>query len=120
MTEDQLHTLSRELQKRDPRFLRILSTNPAEGQGEYEVRSLTGQTGRLTFTFEGTRVVTPLFNQEVTARMAAEAAAVPDPYAAPLAAMRASHEARSTDFEREWKKQRLAALKAEHERWKQP
>lgn len=120
MTDNEHALLSRELQRRDPRFLAIVSANAAEGTGEYEVRSLTGQTGRLTFTFEGTRVVTPLFNQEVTARMAAEAAAVPDPYAAPLAEMRAANEARSTDFEREWKKQRLAALKAEHERWKQP
>ena len=80
LTNDQRRTLERELRQRDPRFLRIASTNVDEGQGEYEVRSATtGMTLRRVFTFEGSRILTPLFDKASYARRAAAAEAVPDP-----------------------------------------
>ena len=111
----QLDALSSELQRRDPRFLRILSTNHAEGQGEYEVRSATtGRTLRQTFTFEGERIVTPLFDEATRLRLAA-AAKAPDPYAAPLTAMRAAAATPLRKFEDAYKAARLAELRIEAE-----
>ena len=58
LTVDELRVCSEELRHRDPGFLRIVSVNVAEGQGEYEVRSATtGATLRRVFTFEGTRIL---------------------------------------------------------------
>jgi hypothetical protein len=122
LTTDQLHTLSRELQRRDPRFLRIVATNPAEGQGEYEVRSATtGRTLRQTFTFcEHGNVLSPRFDAETRLRLAAEAEAAPNPYAAGIAKLRAASATDLSRFEADYKRRRLddvmamrAALDAE-------
>src|SRR5689334_3327457 len=117
MTDHELRALALELRCRDPRFLRIVSTNPAEGQGEYELRSATtGKTLTSAFTFceQHGRILTPLFDEATTLRLAADVAAAPDPYAAPLAAMRAASATPASKFEEQWKAERLRALQGEY------
>jgi hypothetical protein len=80
LTVDQLRTVTHELGRRDPRFVRVASTNVEEGSGTYEMRGQFG-TGTLAFTFDVTplRVLTPLFDEAQRAMLAASAAHPPDP-----------------------------------------
>jgi hypothetical protein len=113
LTIDQLRAFDRELRQRDPRFLRVVDANPDDGQGTYELRSATtGATARAPFTFcEHGNVLSPRFDAETTLRLAA-AAKAPDPYAAPLAAMRAAAATPLRKFEDDFKAARLAGLEA--------
>ena len=43
-TIDPLHAFDRELRQRDPRFVRVLSANLDDGQGEYELRAASSTT----------------------------------------------------------------------------
>jgi hypothetical protein len=90
-TTDQLRTWTMELGRRDPRCLGIVSTNVEEGQGEYEVRSATtGRVSRLTFTFEGGRILTPVFSEATNAVLVNAVGVAPKPYDAPLKVLRAA------------------------------
>ena len=99
-----------QLQQRDPRFLKILSVNEAEGTGEYEMRCLTtGAVERLAFTFDGARVITPLFDHEFVERAAARYHP-PDSYAEPLAKLRSARATDESRFEDEYKARRRREL----------
>ena len=112
LTTDELRAFDRELRQRDPRFLRVVEA-AAAGTGTYELRSATtGATARATFTFcEHGNVLSPRFDAETRLRLAA-AAKAPDPYAAPLAAMRAAAATPLRKFEDDFKAARLAGLEA--------
>jgi hypothetical protein len=110
VTVDQLRAFDQELRQRDPRFLRVCSANPDEGQGEYEVRTMTGQTARQVFTFEGDHVITPSFDAATRARFAADATAAPDPYKDGLKKLRDASETTESVFEDRYKAERRREL----------
>jgi hypothetical protein len=110
-TSTQLRQLLAEIGRRDPKCIEIDSADEATGKGKYVV---TGG-GRRPFTWhvtaEGVVVVDkPEFAKPQDAVTAAEA---PDPYAVPIAAIRAASATPLSTFEADLKVQRLAALAAE-------
>ena len=116
-TPDQLHAFDRELRQRDPRFVRVLTANPDDGQGEYELRTATGQTARLVFTFctQHGRIVTPRFDEATRERLAATTYVAPDPYREGLAKLKAASSTPESRFEDEYKASRMRELLATRE-----
>jgi hypothetical protein len=105
-TVDQQRAWTVELGRRDPQFLRIISTNVDDGQGEYEIRSsTTGKIFKRTFTFEGERIITPRFAPPQNAVTTAED--YNNPYAADLAKLRAAAATPLSTFEDQFKAARL-------------
>ena len=113
MTEHNLDAFTRQLRQRDPRFLRVVSTNPAERQGEYEIRvATTGNLARVPFVYdEDGDIIMPHFDCATKARLAA-AAAPSDPYAEGLRKTRAAQATDASRFEDAYKESRRAEFAA--------
>jgi hypothetical protein len=126
-TPDQLRVWSLEIGRRDQQFIRVVSSNLEEGQGEYEIRSSTnGRVLRRVFTFaDDLHILTPRVpkpanaggpkkDQPVTSAEAQREGDImtdytpPNPYEEGINALRAA-EAPDSSFETSWKSQQRAA-----------
>jgi hypothetical protein len=107
-TVDEQRAWTVELGRRDPQFLRIISANADEGQGEYEMRSTTtGKVLKRVFTFEGVRILTPNFAKPGNAVTTAEGFAPPDPYQREIAQLKAAEATDLSRFEDAYKRASL-------------